>query len=129
MLSLTLPGPPIPFKSPYVGRKGVFNPRHKEMALMKAQLRSQYAGKPLEGHLIVDMFFHMPIPKCASKKQKEAMLKGLLRHTKKPDIDNLRKIVSDVLQEIVIVNDSQIFEGFTAKMYSENPRTVINIFR
>ena len=56
------------------------------------------------------------------------MLKGLERHSKTPDLDNLRKLYSDVLQGIVIDNDSQICEGRSVKTYSDIPRTLINVY-
>lgn len=129
MHSFTLQGIPIPFHSPRVTRFGTYNPRFKEMSRMKDSLRQQWHQDPLEGALHVDMFFFMPIPKSTSKKNRELMLKGLLHHTKTPDLDNLRKIVSDVLQDRIIKNDSQIAEGRSVKLYSDRPRTVINIYK
>ena len=50
-----------------------------------------------------------------------------LHHVKTPDLDNLKKFVLDVLNEIVWRDDSQIVQLSGAKEYSENPRTEIII--
>lgn len=126
-LELIIWGLPLPWKAPYVGTRGAFSPRTKVMNDFKEILRGQYKGPILETPLICDMFFYMPIPKSASKKKQDLMIMGALRPTSTPDIDNLRKLGSDVLQGVVIKNDSQIVEGWTSKEYSLNPRTIIRL--
>ena len=48
-------------------------------------------------------------------------------HTKRPDIDNLRKLVMDALTNVFWRDDSLVCEGTTIKKYSDQPRTEIRI--
>ncbi len=68
----------------------------------------------------------MPIPKTTPKKYLKTLTDERTYHIKKPDRDNLQKFVCDVLEIAGIYkNDSQVCCGFSAKYYSENPRTEI----
>lgn len=78
-------------------------------------------GEPVE--LIVRAFF--PIPKRTSKKKIEKMLKGEIRPTKKPDIDNILKVVADALNDEAYKDDKQIAYMQCAKWYSDDPRIEI----
>lgn len=67
------------------------------------------------------------IPKSASKKSKKKMEDGITRPTKKPDCDNVMKIVADSLNGIAYRDDSQIVECVINKYYSEAPRIEVEI--
>jgi Holliday junction resolvase RusA-like endonuclease len=62
-----------------------------------------------------------PIPKSASKKIRAAMIAGLVRPTKRPDWDNIGKIISDSLNEIAYKDDSQVVDAHVKKFYGESP--------
>ncbi len=70
-----------------------------------------------------------PIPKSKSKRIKAAMLAGQIKPTKKPDWDNIGKIVCDALNGIAYEDDSQIVLGQVAKVYSANPRTDVRMWK
>ena len=67
------------------------------------------------------------IPKSASKKKKAAMLAGEIRPTKKPDMDNVVKIIADALNQVAYRDDTQIVDCQCRKFYSENPRVEVTI--
>lgn len=67
------------------------------------------------------------IPKSVSKKKRAMMLEGKIRPTKKPDFDNIAKIVCDSLNTIAYKDDSQVTDGQVRKFYSEKPRIVVKI--
>ena len=67
------------------------------------------------------------IPKSASKKKKAAMLAGKIRPTKKPDMDNVVKIIADSLNQIAYRDDTQIVDCQCRKFYTENPRVEVII--
>ena len=52
---------------------------------------------------------------------------GKIRPTKKPDFDNIAKIVCDSLNTIAYKDDSQVIDGQVRKFYSEKPRIVVKI--
>lgn len=60
-----------------------------------------------------------------SKKQRLEANTGLLKHLKKPDIDNLIKLYLDVLVGTVLEDDNCVSLGQAIKIYSPIPRTVI----
>ena len=67
------------------------------------------------------------IPKSTSKKKKALMLAGEIRPTKKPDMDNVIKIIADSLNKIAYRDDTQIVDCQVRKFYSENPRVEVTI--
>ncbi|WP_139353333.1 RusA family crossover junction endodeoxyribonuclease, partial [Clostridioides difficile] len=48
-----------------------------------------------------------------------------LRPNKKPDIDNVVKIIADSLNEIAYKDDTQIVEVVASKYYSDKPRVEV----
>lgn len=110
------------------GRKS-FNILWREKDHHVEKIRSQYNGQLLEGAVAIEYTFYMPIPKSISKKKRTAMIHNDIRPTKRPDIDNMQKFISDCLIGIVIKDDSQAVGVCSSKFYSENPRTVIRIYQ
>lgn len=69
----------------------------------------------------------MPIPKSLPKSMREQAEKGLLKHVKKPDVDNLIKLYLDVLTGTAINDDNCVSLGSAIKVYSYKPRVEIFI--
>lgn len=67
------------------------------------------------------------IPKSASKKKRASMLANEIRPTKKPDMDNVVKIIADSLNQVAYRDDTQIVDCQCRKFYSENPRVEVMI--
>jgi Holliday junction resolvase RusA-like endonuclease len=67
------------------------------------------------------------IPKSTSKKKHKLMLENIIRPTKKPDADNIAKIVCDALNGIAFLDDKQIVDARITKWYSDTPRIEIII--
>lgn len=83
------------------------------------QAKTIYFGdKPLKAK--IDCYH--TIPKSTSKKKHKEMTEGILRPTKKPDSDNIAKIVLDSLNSIAYKDDSQIVELEVNKHYAEIAR-------
>lgn len=78
---------------------------------------------PLTVHIIA--FFS--IPKSTSKKKAREMADGYIRPTKKPDCDNLAKVICDALNGIAYYDDSQIVEITISKYYSGTPEVRVAI--
>ena len=70
---------------------------------------------------------YQPIPTGMSKTEMYLAEKGLIRPTSKPDWDNLGKTYSDMIQNILILNDNIITSGTVEKYYSIKPRVGIKI--
>ena len=57
-------------------------------------------------------------PKSASKKRQQQMLSGEIPPLKKPDIDNIVKVVADALNGAAYHDDTQIIFTVAKKAYS-----------
>lgn len=55
------------------------------------------------------------------------MLDHKIRPTKKPDFDNIGKVICDALNKIAYRDDSQIVDAQVRKFYSDRPRVVVTI--
>lgn len=77
--------------------------------------------------ITVTIEFGMRMPASTSKKRKEAMLRGEIQHTIKPDVDNLVKAVLDGLNDVAWYDDAQITELHVSKRYVQSPHIYINI--
>jgi Holliday junction resolvase RusA-like endonuclease len=77
------------------------------------------ASEPLEGALEAFIYVTFPVPASYSKKRTEACLSDSEKHTKKPDLDNICKILFDGMNGIVFKDDSQITSIHATKVYGE----------
>lgn len=68
------------------------------------------------------------IPKSASKKKREMMLTEKIRPTKKPDIDNITKIIMDALNGTAFGDDAGAVGGTIDKYYGAVPRVEVEIY-
>ena len=82
---------------------------------------------PIEGRTKVTIVAQFKIPKGTSKANAELMLKGEIAPTKKPDIDNIVKIVLDALNSIAFKDDNQITKLEIEKIYSEEEKVSVKI--
>lgn len=129
----TIPGKPFAKQRPRASRRGrfttVYTPKQTVdyENLVKYSYYEQNGDKMLEGPLDVEITGTFPIPISVSKKQSEKMLRGEIKHTKKPDCDNMAKIVLDALNDIAYHDDSQIIDLRISKQYGENPNVVIKL--
>lgn len=74
--------------------------------------------KPFEGRVQVEITANFEIPKSTKKADKELMLENKINPTKKPDIDNIVKIVLDAMNGIAFKDDTQITKLQIEKIYS-----------
>lgn len=83
----------------------------------------EQCGKYLEGPIKAKIIAYYKIPKSYPKKRIESILERQEQPTKKPDADNIGKIVLDSLNDIAFHDDSQIVELTVIKRWTkENER-------
>jgi len=130
-LTLTIPGEPVAKGRPRVMKSGItFTPaktKNYETLVKELFIIKYLDHRPLEGPLRCFIDAYMQIPKSASKKKLEAMQKGYIRPTKRPDVDNLCKSITDALNGIAYRDDSQIVSCHINKRYDLMPRVEIEI--
>lgn len=130
MINLVIPGKPMGKQRPRVLKNGIsYTP--KETVNYETYIKTIYATEcgqePLQGALQMKITAYFPIPKSASKVKKKAMERGDIRPTKRPDSDNIIKIVADALNGLAYKDDSQIVSCTLDKYYSEVPRVQVQI--
>ncbi|HAT4231235.1 TPA: RusA family crossover junction endodeoxyribonuclease [Clostridium perfringens] len=81
-------------------------------------------GRYIEGSIKVLIIAYYKIPKSYSKKRVQAIRDGLEKPTKKPDADNIAKIILDSLNGIAYKDDSQIVDLSVIKRYTEDDERV-----
>ena len=72
----------------------------------------------LEGRASVSILALFQVPKSTSKKNSEKMLNKQISPTKKPDIDNIVKVIADALNGVAYKDDTQIVLVAAKKTYS-----------
>lgn len=97
--------------------------------LVHTEYMVQCKGFRFPDNAMLDMriLAYYSIPKSGSKKVKAQKLANVIRPTKKPDMDNVVKIVADALNKVAYKDDAQIVDCQVRKFYSENPRVEIII--
>ena len=63
-----------------------------------------------------------------SKSNREKVYHGKLRPTKKPDLDNIAKIVLDSLNGLAYKDDSQVVSLRIDKFYAEKPLVKVELY-
>ncbi|EPB8150144.1 RusA family crossover junction endodeoxyribonuclease [Clostridium perfringens] len=89
----------------------------------------QQDGRYLEGPIKALIIAYYKIPKSYSKKRVQAIRDGLEKPTKKPDADNIGKIILDSLNGVAYKDDSQIIELRVIKRYTEEDERVEFLLR
>lgn len=77
--------------------------------------------------LRVEIIARLSIPSSKSKKWKQAAADGVEKPTKKPDVDNIVKTVTDALSGVIYKDDKQITSLVVGKIYSERPGVALVI--
>lgn len=97
--------------------------------LVKMEYTEQTGGYRFPDDAMLDLriLAYYSIPQSKSKKIREQMRKGILRPKKKPDMDNVVKIIADSLNQIAYRDDTQIVDCQCRKFYSDRPRVVFRI--
>lgn len=105
--------------------------KHKKQQANENEIRvlaKRYAPvNPCECAINIKIVAYMPIPKSWSKLKKEMASGGELKHTTKPDIDNLTKNIFDCFNGLFWLDDKQVVGLIANKFYSKNPRWEIEI--
>lgn len=90
----------------------------------RGKIRAQGKQKPA---LKMEIYAGFQVPKSFSNKDRIAALSEDLLPTKKPDSDNIAKVVADALNGIAYDDDAQIADLTVIKRYTENPCVKVTI--
>ncbi len=134
-MKFTIPGTPFGKQRPRVVHNGNFSKAYtpKETVSYENLVKTSYSdiarGRKFQDDAMLDVriIAYYPVPKSVSKKKRKEMLEHKIRPAKKPDWDNIGKIICDSLNQIAYRDDAQIVDSQVRKFYSENPRVEVII--
>lgn len=97
--------------------------------LIKTEFQRQCGSAhfPDDAQLDLRVIAYFQVPASASKKKKLLMLSHIIRPTKKPDWDNIGKVVADSLNKVGYRDDAQVVDAQVRKFYSSRPRVEVII--
>lgn len=135
MVSFTVPGEPVGKSRPrFIRATGRTYTPEKTVnyeTLVRYEYHRQTDGyrfpEDSELGMRVEAFFE--IPKSKPKRVKHDMEIGVVRHTSKPDADNVLKAVADALNHIAYKDDSAVVYVEVSKKYAPTPLTRVTIWR
>lgn len=130
MIKLVIPGEPMGKGRPRLGKYSTHTPVktvNYENLVKEIFIINKLKSIPERPQLKAVITSYYSIPESASKKKKELMRHGDIRPTKKPDCDNVAKIILDSLNKVAYADDSQVVELTINKWYSEEPRVEVEI--
>lgn len=122
-ISFTVPGTPQGKARPRVVRSAsggshIYTPdktvAYEELVRLKCR---EACSCPLTGPLSAEIEAIFPIPKSTSKKARQLMEYGQVRPTKKPDADNIAKIILDAINGIAYEDDAHVVRLSVVKDY------------
>lgn len=129
----TIPGEPQGKGRPRVVRNGgpvrTYTPEKTATYenLVKLEYERQVDRMLGDGPVSMRIMAWYGIPKSASKRKREAMVGGAIRPTRKPDCDNVAKVIADALNGLAYRDDSQIVRMLVEKWFGEEPRVDVVI--
>lgn len=135
--SLTIGGAPIPKGRPKFTAHGGFAKAYtpkktrdyeQEVArCVKEAMELQSVPAPFEGAVRVRIDAYFPIPKSASKKDRDAMDNSIIPMVGRKDVDNIAKAILDAMNGIAYTDDGQVIDLRVTKAYSAFPRVGIEV--
>lgn len=132
-MRFTIPGEPCGKCRPRVVHNGNFSRAYTPEktvnyeTLAKLEFQRQCGGY-IDGVAVrMEIIARFSIPKSTSKRKARAMEAGEIYPAKKPDCDNIIKIVCDALNGIAYKDDAQIIAVSLEKRYAQIPGVDVRI--
>jgi Holliday junction resolvase RusA-like endonuclease len=129
MIKFKIPGEPQGKGRARVTKFGTYTPEKTQnyeafiKIIAKESTKEFYQNEPL----MINISAYYAIPKSVSKKKRMEMQIMKINPTKKPDLDNIVKVVCDALNGICYRDDSQIVSVVANKYYAEIPSVQVLI--
>ena len=124
VISFEIPGPVKGKARPRMTKTGVaYTPedtvRYENLVKLCYREAAKEGPRLYESPVRAQLEVFYDIPKSTSKKKQKDMLSDKLYPTKKPDADNIAKIVLDSLNGIAYKDDAQVVELSVNKFFSK----------
>lgn len=83
--------------------------------------------EPIEERIKIKIIAFFELPKKRSKLSEAEMLANIVSPVKKPDIDNIAKIILDSLNKFAYLDDTQVTKLEIEKRYARSPKINVEI--
>lgn len=103
------------------------NTEDYEKKVKSSYLRVFADAEPFKYEVTVDIKAYFHIPPSYSKKKKRMIMEGNMHPAKKPDNDNILKIIQDALNGIAYTDDKIIVASREQKLYTRGPEGYVVI--
>lgn len=137
-IKFSIPGPPQGKARPkvtrnqYSGNSVTYTPdktvAYEELVRIRYKMAARGFRFSDEAQIGIQITAKYPVPASKSKKVKAAMLDGQISPTKKPDCDNIVKIICDALNGMAYKDDQQIVLAQIIKQYADVPETFVRLW-
>lgn len=132
VIGITVPGEPFGKQRPRHSRVSGTTYTPKETKLHEQLIQQAYrrAGGhkfPEGSQLRVTIIAVMGIPKSTPKYLRADMLSGKIRPAKKPDWDNIGKLVCDALNGVAYDDDKCVCDARVVKLYGDVPHLRVRL--
>ena len=120
---LVIPIEPKPKARPratvIAGHASIYTPKETRVFEAKvAAIAAEHIKEPIRGTVYLRMKFYLARPKRLMRRSDP---EGAVLCPLRPDLDNLEKSLIDGLTGIAFLDDSQVAEKYSAKLYHEKP--------
>lgn len=122
-------GKPIGKGRPRLGKYGTYTPEKTANyeTLVKWTFANEFKNfKPMERAVKAKITAIFAVPKSYSKKRRQELL-NTVNYTKKPDVDNIAKIILDSLNGLAYQDDSQVSCLLVMKGYGEQEKVIVEL--
>lgn len=134
-IKFSVPGKPFGKQRPKFSRAGKYvmtytpDETTNYESLVKLMYQNEARGRAFADDAMLDVriIAYYEIPKSTSKKKRQMMLEHKLRPGKKPDWDNIGKVICDSLNGIAYHDDAAVVDAQVRKFYAEKPRVDVTI--
>jgi len=134
-IEIVVAGAPVPKGRPRLttinGKARSYTPsetRHYEHRVAQLSAERMDGQRPFDEALLVTISAYRAPPGMSAKKAAQAFA-GIIKPTKKPDVDNYIKAALDGMNGIVYRDDSVVTDLVTRKRFAAQPRLEIRIER
>jgi len=134
MVTYIVYGEPVGKGRPRFARRGTFvstytpqKTKTYEDEIRMMATAAMGASEPLNTPVTVAIYIRIGIPASYSKQKRKDALSGVLKPTKKPDLDNVAKCHLDAIQGIIILDDKLVVNLHVTKVYAETPAVEVMV--
>ena len=134
MVMYTVYGEPVGKGRPRFARRGNFvstyTPQKTKSYEDEIRMMAKAAmgsNELLDTPVTVAIYIRVGIPASFSKQKRKDALAGIIKPTKKPDLDNVAKCFLDSMNEIVYLDDKQVVNLHVTKVYAETPAVEVMV--